>query len=187
MEGHMMMTWRARVTSVAVIAALAGSGMASAAVADGDDARGSGVLRERLSGYQEDPLVVSTTGNGTFVARVDERDQTITYRLSYSDLEGPVTQAHIHFGGKAQSGGIVVFLCANVGTPPAGTQACPEAPATVTGTLTPANIIGPTGQGIEPEAFAEFAAAIRAGLTYVNVHSMKWPGGEIRAQLEHHH
>jgi hypothetical protein len=186
-RGHMMMTWRARVTSVAVIAALAGSGMASAAVADGDDARGSGNIRERLSGYEEDPAVVSTTGNGTFVARVDERNQTITYRLSYADLEGPVTQAHIHFGGKAQSGGIVVFLCANVGTPPAGTQACPDAPATITGTLTPANIIGPVGQGIEAGAWAEFVAAIRANLTYANVHSVKWPGGEIRGQIEHHH
>jgi hypothetical protein len=185
----MMMTWRARVTAVAVIAALAGAGMASAAVADGDDDRGSGNVRERLSGYQEDPLVVSTTGNGTFIARIDDRNQEISYRLSYADLEGDVTQAHIHFGGKAQSGGIVVFLCANVGTPPAGTQACPAAPATITGTLTPANIIGPAGQGIEaaPAAWAEFVAAIRAGLTYANVHSTKWPGGEIRAQLDHHH
>jgi hypothetical protein len=183
---HMMMTWRARATSVAVIAALAGAGMASAAGADSDE-RGVGVIRERLSGYEEDPLVVSTTGNGTFVARIDERNQTITYRLSYADLEGTVTQAHIHFGGKAQSGGIVVFLCANVGTPPAGTQPCPEAPATITGTLTPANIIGPAGQGIEAAAFAEFVAAIRAGLTYANVHSSKWTGGEIRGQLDHHH
>jgi hypothetical protein len=183
----MLMTWRARATSVAVIAALAGTGMASAAVADGDDGRGSGIIRERLSGYEEDPLVVSTTGNGTFVARIDEGSQTITYRLSYADLEGPVTQAHIHFGGKAQSGGIVVFLCANVGTPPAGTQACPPAPATITGTLTPANIIGPAGQGIEAGAFAEFVAAIRAGLTYANVHSERWPGGEVRGQIEHRH
>ena len=41
----------------------------------------------------------------------------------------------------------------------------------------------PTPQGIEPGAFAELVAAIRAGHTYVNVHSTKWPGGEIRAQI----
>jgi hypothetical protein len=181
----MMMTWRTRAISVAVIAALAGTGMASAAGADGS--RGSGLIRERLSGFEEQPLVLSTTGNGTFVARIDDRNQQITYRLSYADLEGTVTQAHIHFGATTQAGGIVVFLCANVGTPPAGTQACPEAPATITGTLTPANIIGPAGQGIEPEAWAEFIAAIRAGLTYANVHSTKWPGGEIRGQLDHDH
>jgi hypothetical protein len=39
------------------------------------------------------------------------------------------------------------------------------------------------GQGIEPGAFAEIAAAIREGVAYANVHSSKWPGGEIRGQL----
>jgi hypothetical protein len=41
-----------------------------------------------------------------------------------------------------------VFLCTNLGNGPAGTQACPAAPATITGTLRPADVIGPTGQGI---------------------------------------
>jgi len=42
------------------------------------------------------------------------------------------------------------------------------------------------GQGIEPgeaDRFEELLDAINAGVTYVNVHSSKWPGGEIRAQL----
>ena len=41
----------------------------------------------------------------------------------------------------------------------------------------------PAGQGIEPGAFAEIAAAIKAGIAYANVHTTKWPAGEIRGQL----
>ena len=114
---------------------------ATVAVAGGGDS-----IRERLTGYEEDPLVLSTTGNGTFKAHVNERQQTIDYRLRYAALEGAVQQAHIHFGGPRQSGGISVFLCTNLGNGPVGTQACP--PATVTGTIRPADVIGPTAQGI---------------------------------------
>ena len=44
-------------------------------------------------------------------------------------------------------------------------------------------MIGPTGQGIEVGNLGEILAAMRAGHAYANVHSSKWPGGEIRAQL----
>ena len=154
-----------------------------ATAGEGGD-RDPGAVRERLTGYQEDPLALSTTGTGDFRARIGPGDK-ITYSLHYSSLEGTVTQAHIHLGGKAQSGGISVFFCSNLGNGPAGTQACPPAPATVTGTIRPADVIGPVAQGIDPGQFAELAAAIRAGTTYVNVHSTKYQGGEIRAQLDH--
>jgi hypothetical protein len=162
---------------VAVVALLAAAG--TVAVAGGGDS-----IRERLTGYEEDPLVVSTPGSGTFTAHVSEHRQTIDYRLRYGDLEGAVQQAHIHFGGPRQSGGISVFLCTNLGNGPAGTQACPAQPATVTGTLRPADVIGPAGQGIDAGEFSELLDAIRHGVTYVNVHSTEYPGGEIRAQLE---
>ncbi len=42
----------------------------------------------------------------------------------------------------------------------------------------------PTIQGIEPGAFNEILAAMRVGSAYANVHTTKWPGGEIRAQIE---
>lgn len=160
------------------------------AVASGDSwTDGHNSLQVRLSGYEEDPAALSTTGTGQFRARIDDRDQEITYRLSYAGLEGNVTQAHIHFGGRAQSGGVSVFLCTNLGNGPAGTQTCPAAPATIAGTLRPADVVGPAGQGIAAGEFAELVAAIRAGTTYVNVHSSKYPAGEIRAQLDHrfHH
>ena len=157
------------------------------AVASGDD--GSvrrNTVNEKLSGYEEDPLVLSTTGTGEFRARISSSGQQISYTLSYSALEGTVAQAHIHFGGRHQSGGISVFLCSNLGNGPVGTQACPAAPATIEGVIVPADVIGPAAQGITAGQFDELVRAIRAGVTYVNVHSSLYPGGEIRAQLGEH-
>jgi CHRD domain-containing protein len=177
---------RARIA--AVIFAVAGTVLATAG--SGGTAQADNNLdtaHVRLSGYNEDPLVLSTTGNGRFKLRIDRDKQEATYELSYSALEGAVAQAHIHLGGRSQSGGIFVFLCTNNGNGPVGTQLCPAAPATVTGTIVPANIIGPTGQGVTAGQFDEFVNAVRAGVAYVNVHSSLYPGGEIRAQLDHVH
>jgi hypothetical protein len=156
-------------------------------------------LNAMLNGYEEVPAV-STRANGVMRARIAD-DQTggvitfegkIQYELSYTDLEGNVTQAHIHLGQPAVNGGISVWLCSNLPSPPtpAGTQPCPPPPATIFGTATAANVIGPTAQGIAPGEFAELIRAIRAGKTYVNVHTDKFPGGEVRSQIdtgEHNH
>ena len=75
-----------------------------------------------------------------------------------------------------------MFLCSNLGTP--GVQPCPAPPATISGILTAADVIGPASQGVAAGEFAEVVAAIRAGVAYANVHSSKFPGGEIRAQVD---
>ena len=175
--------------AIVVGVAVAATAVGTAAMADGDQSdSGSNDIQERLTGYEETPLALSTTGTGQFRARINQTGQQISYRLSYTALEGDVQQAHIHFGAPAQIGGVSVFLCSNVGGP-AGTQACPAAPGTVSGVIRPVDVIGPVPQGITAGQFAELLAAIRAGATYVNVHSTLYPGGEIRAQLGdgHHH
>ena len=135
-----------------------------------------------LNGYEENPDI-STVATGSFKVTIDDHAQTLAYELSYSGLEGTVTQSHIHFGKRAVNGGVSVFLCGTAVSPgPAGTPTCP-ADGTVSRTVTAADIIGPTGQGIEPASFAELAAALRSGAAYANVHSTKWPAGEIRAQI----
>lgn len=181
------MTGRARRFAIAVAISVVVAGAAAGSAALADDGTTGNTVHEQLTGYAETNLALSTTGGGQFRVQIDEGAQEIRYELSYSSLEGNVLQAHIHFGNSQQSGGISVFLCTNLGNGPAGTQLCPAAPATVTGTLRPADVIGPTGQGIAAGEFAEFIAAIRAGSTYVNVHSSKYPAGEIRAQLGHVH
>jgi hypothetical protein len=176
MNGRIKVAAVAAVVAVVPVAAVAGT------IAD---AGGGNNIREQLSGYEETPLALSTPGRAKFETRLDKT--AISYRLSYRDLEAPVTQAHIHFGAEGQSGGISVFLCTNVGGGPVGTQGCPAQPATITGTIVPGDVIGPAGQGIAPGEFSELLAAIRAGATYVNVHTEKYPAGEIRAQLERGH
>lgn len=144
------------------------------------------VLREELSGLKEVP-VISTTGRGEFWAQISNDESAIRWQLSYAALEGDIQQAHIHFGPPNNTGGISVFLCTNLGNGPAGTQVCPAPPATISGMAVAADVIGPTAQGIEPGALRELIAAIRAGKTYVNVHTTKWPAGEIRSQITHDH
>ena len=146
-------------------------------------------IREALTGYEEVPAV-STTGNGEFNARISKDESRIDWELSYSDLEGAVQQAHIHIGQTGVNGGIMVFLCTNLGNGPAGTQPCPAPPATISGTLVAADVVGPAAQGIAVGELDEVIAAIRAGASYVNVHSTTFPGGEIRSQIDgrkHHH
>ena len=137
----------------------------------------------RMRSYQEVPAV-SSVAQGRFKATIDERAGTISYELSYSGLEGDVRQAHIHFGQRSVNGGISVWLCQTAANPDPNNQSptCPQS-GSVSGLIQAANVVGPAGQGIAPAEFAELVAAIRAGVAYANVHSSKFPGGEMRAQL----
>jgi hypothetical protein len=179
---------RRTLTTLAAGVAIATLGAGSLMAHDDDEDRGGRdhdgrfVVRAALVGFQEVPAL-STTAHGSFRALVDTRANTITYRLTYDGLEGTVQQSHVHFGQKSVNGGVSFFLCSNLGNGPAGTQACPAPPAEITGVITADLVIGPAGQGIEPGAFAEIAAAMRDGTAYANVHSTKWPGGEIRGQV----
>ena len=165
------------VALVGVLLAVVGVG-SYAIAGDGNKQR---LEADRLVGFEENPDI-STVGRGRFEARINRGAKTISFKLSYSRLEGDVQQAHIHLGKRAVNGGISVFLCSNLPDPPPGTAACPQS-GTVRGVIEPADIIGPVPQGIEAMAFEELVAALRGGHTYVNVHSSKWPGGEIRAQI----
>ena len=146
------------------------------------------VVTTRLAGYQETPQTINTGGRGSFVARISEDGTTIEYELTYTSLSSSATQSHIHFGRPSLSGGVALFLCTNLSNAPASVptpQACPAAPATITGTLTAANVIALPAQGIDSGAagFAEMLAAIRAGAAYVNVHTTLHPAGEIRGRV----
>jgi hypothetical protein len=135
-----------------------------------------------LVGYCEVPSV-SSTAQGRFQGTIDDSATSITWTLTYRDLSSPTEQAHIHFGQEHTNGGISVFLCTNLGNGPTGVQACPQGSGTITGTLTAAEVVGPTDQGIAATELAELVSAIRAGSTYVNVHTQMHPSGEIRGQI----
>ena len=116
--------------------------------------------------------------------RSTSRPETIQWELAYSDLEGSALQAHVHLGQHSVNGGISVFLCTNLGNGPAGTPACPATSANLNGVIVASSIVGPSGQGLSAGEFDELVAAMRHGVTYVNVHSSTWPGGEIRGQIK---
>jgi hypothetical protein len=167
---------RLQIAGAVAVVAIA-SVVATSAVAGGDKH-----VSTQLSGFEEVPAV-STDASGKFRAKLRASSQEIRYELSYADLSGAVQQAHIHLGQRDVNGGISAFLCSNLGNGPAGTQPCPPAPAKISGTIRPADVVGPVDQGIEPGQFDELVRAIRAGVTYANVHSEPFPGGEIRGQL----
>jgi hypothetical protein len=155
-------------------------GVAGRAGADGHGR--PSFVRAWLTGFEETPLTLSSPGRGFFRAIVDEDAGTIQYSLTYDGVAN-VTQSHLHLGAHHTTGGISVFLCSNLGNGPTGTQACPQSPGQISGTIHSADVIGPAGQGIAAGEFAELVTAIRNKAVYVNVHSQQFPGGEIRGQL----
>jgi CHRD domain len=176
------MRWRLKLA--AGVAVLGVAGIGTAAIAH-DNSR----FDANLTGYEETPTL-STSGTGTFKAWINRGKDEIRYVLTYAGpfdanpAGGTVTQAHIHLGAPAIAGGVVAFLCTNLGNGPAGTQGCPGPhDGTISGTFGPSDVIGPTAQGIAPGEWDELLNAIDAGKAYANVHSTIWPGGEIRAQL----
>lgn len=146
----------------------------------------------KYSGFQEvgglgagETGAILSMGHATLILSVDKAAQTLTYTLTYSGLTN-VTQAHIHFGKKHVAGGIMVFFCTNLGNGPAGTPACPDDSAgevTVTGTVTAAGVVGPASQNIAAGDFAGVVAALASDTVYGNIHTMKFPAGEIRGQV----
>jgi hypothetical protein len=167
-----------RRTFVLVLAVLA-AGLLVASLA-GASGSGKKNVKANLTGFQEVPAV-SSFGSGTFTATIDDDAQTITYELSYGGLNSTTLFAHIHLGQRGANGGVAAFLCGGGDKPPcpAGTGAT----ETVTGVIDAADVIGPAAQGIAPGEFDELVRAIRAGVTYANVHTMTQPGGEIRGQI----
>jgi hypothetical protein len=159
----------------ALLAAVAGG---SYVVVIGQTNSGASHVRADMNGYQEN-VSVFTTGRGQLTAKIDDDAMTIEYELSYSGLEGGAASAsHIHFGARDNNGGVSAFLCGGGDKPP-----CPPTEGTVTGVIDAADVIGPAGQGIEAGRFDKLVEAIRAGHTYANVHTPRWPGGEIRGQI----
>ena len=144
-----------------------------------------------LRGLTEVPPV-ATEATGSFTATLSSDESTLTYTVTYSNLNAQVLFSHIHFGFPREAAAIMVFLCGPAagakGGPPAGTPnppACPDTTSgTVSGSVTAANVIGPDAQGITPGSdFAKVVKALREGAAYVNVHTTRSTPGEIRGQV----
>lgn len=156
----------------------------------------------RLNGFEEIGPIPGPTaaltgsilsdGSATLRLDLDKNAKTITYTLKYSNvgttapLTGTVTQAHIHFGKFHVPGGILAFLCTNLGNGPAAAPPppCPANSGTVTGTLTAASIVAIAGQNVRTMDFDALTDALASDTAYANIHTTALTAGEIRGQIE---
>ena len=172
----------------------------------------NGRIRVDLSGFHEVQVVpgppaavlgaIFSTGNGQLTLKINKQSREIAYELTYAFPDAAATpiagtqfvnQAHLHFGQKHTTGAINVWLCQSADSPaPAAvatsTPMCPSPSGTVTGSITPAKILALAGQGF-PAGEAGFDAlldAIQTGAIYGNVHTDRFPSGEIRGQVGDH-
>ena len=90
---------------------------------------------------------------GRFTATLN--GTTLKWTLTFTNLSGPATAAHIHTGRKGVAGPVTVPLCGPCTSPVSGTTV-----------LT-----------------ADQVKDLLAGKDYTNVHTSKNPGGEIRGQI----
>jgi hypothetical protein len=163
-------------------------------------------LRTDLSGFHEvhappPPNIgaIFSTGNGQLTLKIDRRSREIAYELTYQFPDAAATptvgaqfvnQAHLHFGQEHTTGGINVWLCQSADNPaPAAvapiTPVCPSPSGTVAGSITPAKVLAVAAQGFPggEEGFDALLAALGSDAIYGNVHTDRFPPGEIRGQV----
>ena len=130
----------------------------------------------QLLGDNEVPPINS---NGTATFHMDVGN-TITFSITFSGLSSPLAVSHLHFAPAKVAGGVMIFLCGGGGQP-----ACPATTSgTITGTITAANVVGPTAQGISAADLTSALEAVGDGNAYANMHTTNFPGGEIRGQVQ---
>jgi hypothetical protein len=122
-------------------------------------------LAANLTAAQEvpRPRALVTKAHGRFTAIVSGRGRRLALRwsLRWSDTSGRVLQAHVHLGRRGVAGRIAVGLCGPCGK----TRRAGSAGGLV-------------------YIRASVLRALRSGNAYVNLHTKKNPGGEIRGQIK---
>lgn len=131
-----------------------------------------------LSGADEIPAV-DTLARGQTVLKLHADGSALDFKLIVANIDG-MTQAHIHCGAAGVNGPVVAFL---FGLLPGGVSLNGIA---ADGTVTAADVIPRPDSPECPGGVANFdelLAKIVSGEAYVNVHTLQYPGGEIRGQI----
>lgn len=123
-------------------------------------------LHAALNGRSEVPRT-NSGATGTAEFHVASNRRSIRYELDATGLTGPPMAAHIHLGRPGQAGGILLSIALQQFTLPRE------------GRLT-AKDFTPVGN---VRTFGQAVRAMRAGRTYVNIHTARFPAGEIRGQV----
>lgn len=120
---------------------------------------------------------VESRARGVSTFRLSRDGQALHYQILVNRLEN-VTMAHIHIAPAGANGPVAVWLYPD-GPPPMLIEGRTDG-VLARGTITDARVIGPlAGQGLEG-----LLEALRDGRAYVNVHTSRYPAGEIRGQVK---
>ncbi len=131
-----------------------------------------GTFMAKLSGKEVVPAVeTKATGEAHFTLSKDGKE--LTYVLKLMDIEN-VSAAHIHMAVRGKNGG-----------PVAGLFSGPKKEGMFSGeiakgTITEKDLIGP----LAGKTIGDLVKLIKDGGAYVNVHTDKYPDGEIRGQIK---
>lgn len=135
--------------------------LATALVLASGSAWAAGQFRADLRGSAEVPAN-SSTATGSAHAKLDSNGTTLRVQIRYSGLSSGVTGAHVHTGAADVNGPVLVDLEPALGRTAGG----------VTNLVT--------------EISGDAARQLRDGGLYVNVHTTRYPDGEIRGQFMAH-
>ncbi|MDZ7691457.1 MAG: CHRD domain-containing protein [Balneolaceae bacterium] len=101
---------------------------------------------------------------------------SIDYKLIVANIDN-VRMAHIHNAPAGQNGGVVVWLYPD--SPPPQLIEGRFQGVLAEGTITADDLVG----SLAGQSLAALIEEMRAGNTYVNVHTTQNPGGEVRGQI----
>jgi hypothetical protein len=139
-----------------------------------------------LSGANETPPN-NSPGAGSVTVVLDPTAETIQILASFFGLTTPDTAAHIHCcqttPGNPPTVGVATTVPAFAGFPLNVTQGTYLSPLF---SLEDPSFFNPafvTAQGGMEQAETALIAGIENGLTYFNIHTSNFPGGELRTQL----
>lgn len=136
---------------------------------------GEHVFVAPLSGGQEVPANGSRA-RGVATFRLSADGTELAYRLIVANIEN-VTQAHVHLAPAGVNGPVAAWLYP--AGPPAQLIPGRTQGVLAEGTITAATLVGPlAGQPLDA-----LVAHLVAGGAYVNVHTLQYPGGEVRGQI----
>lgn len=117
-------------------------------------------FKAHLTGSQEtNPVETLATGEAIF--KLSKDGTMLSYKVIVANIEN-VTASHIHLAAVGVNGPIAVPL--------------------YTGGLIEGKTNGILAEGVAPVS-QDLVDAVMAGNTYVNVHTLAHPGGELRGQI----
>jgi aldose sugar dehydrogenase len=134
---------------------------------------GGDEFASELTGREEAPPVV--TDAGATAHFVLNPDGTLSFELRATGPIQDATQAHIHLGGRGQNGPVVAFL---LPFNPTGQDFQPG-DLIASGTLDDSDVIA---RPRFTPTIANLVNRMRQGRTYSNLHTIAFPGGEVRGQ-----